>query len=391
MSMKTLTLKRGEDRRLRRGHQWVFSNEISDNLSTFEIGEAVTVLDSQNRPVGSGTVNPHSLIAVRLHSNRSNQPLDKLYLKRRIRTAIKLRTMLGYGDVARLVHGEGDRLPGLIVDQYGDVLVIQLNSAGMDARSEEVRHVLWSLLKPSCIIEANESNFRQLEGLEQKRVIHGDLGDDIYWYKQNGLDWPLDFREGQKTGSYLDQVESRLAMASLSEGCEVLDAYSYTGGFGMLAAAAGAKEVVLADRSARALEVATEAFERNKLPKPETIEIELLDSSVDAKTFGRQFDRVIADPPPLVKSKAKKAEGLKKTGNVFAQACSWTKPQGLAALFSCSHNASLQDVDDAVARAEYRIHKKLRRLARFDAGADHPVSVGHSETDYLHGVLVEVG
>ncbi len=391
MSLPVLHLKPGRQRRSRRGHLWIYSNEVADDLGAFEGGQSVTVLDERGKPIGSGTVNPHTLIAVRLHSKRADQELDKPFLTRRIGTALRLREQLSLGQVARLVHAEGDGLPGLIVDRYGDVLAVQHGSVGMDRRKEVILEVLDELLAPRSVLLMDDAPSRELEGLPLGRAYAGEEPDEVIWYTQQELEWPLDWLHGQKTGDYLDQSHNRIRLARFAPGLEVLDAFSYTGGFGMIAAAHGAKRVALADRSERALALAKEAFARNDLPPPELVHRDLLRQAVPFADLAGVFDLVLLDPPPLIKNKGKKKEGLRRFQQLVEDAMTGVRPEGLLALFSCSHHMGREDLLEQIRRAERRVRRPLRLLEEYSAGPDHPIALSHSETEYLHGTLHAVG
>lgn len=386
--MKSVRLKPGEERRIRRGHLWVYSNEIADDLLTFVPGEAVTVLDGHGHPLGSGTVNPHSLIAVRLHSRVAGEEPDSAFFERRIGTAWHLRERLGLGNVCRVVHGEGDGLPGLVVDRFNDVLIVQHTSVGMDQRRELILEALDKLFSPTCVLAVDDSPVRELEGLPLQRSMAGELESDVHWVELDGLQIPVDLAEGQKTGGYLDQVFSARWVASYAEGLSVLDGFSYTGGFGLRAAARGASSITLADRSERALELAREAFKRNGFEEPRTVKAELLNRQQDPFA-GESFDLVVCDPPPLVRSKKKLAEGMKAYEMLFSAALGWTKPEGLAAFFSCSHAVRSEDLKEILRRSERRASRRLIQLASLSAGPDHPIAVSHPETEYLHGLLLQ--
>ncbi|MBD3165154.1 methyltransferase domain-containing protein [bacterium] len=389
--MRRLTLKPGEERRLRRGHLWIFDNEVKGLPGDLEPGEAVTVVDSNGKLLGSGTVNPRSRIVCRLYSRRGDQALDVAYFKRRFRSCQTLRERLGFTDVYRLVHAEADGLPGLVIDRFGSFFTVQHNAAGMDRRKELVLQALDEVFQPRTVLSMDDNPSRALEGLPSEVAWAGEEPPEIAWYEQDGLQWPIDLSEGQKTGAYLDQVFNRREMARYCRGARVLDAFSYTGGFGALAAKYGAKEVVLADRSERALELAKEMFARNGLPEPRFEQADLLHNAPKAKALGGPFDMVVSDPPPLIPNKGSKRDGLKKYLGVFTDAMRWTGPEGLTAVFSCSHHAGRDDILEQVKRAGRRAQKRLRRLAIYGASPDHPVAVGHPETEYLHGILVEVG
>lgn len=389
--MRKLSLKRGEDRRVRRGHYWIFANEIAEPLKQYIPGESVSVVDNVGRPVGSGTVNPHSLIAVRLHSKRADEPLDEGFIERKLTAAWNTRKRLGYTDVCRICHGEPDGLPGLIIDRYGDFFSVQHNCVGVDRMRDHILEILDKMFSPKAVLAADDSPARELEHLPLERGIAGEVDADIVWYRQDNLDWPLDLGEGQKTGSYLDQVEARRQISKYAKDARVLDGFSYTGGFGMLAAKHGASEILLSDRSEHALEIAKEAFKRNNLLEPQTLKVDLLHDEITAKDLGGQFDLTILDPPPLVKNKNRLAEGLRRYETLFMNGCLWTKPEGLAAYFSCSHHVSRENLLESVRRAERRSKRRVKRLGIMTAGPDHPVSIDHPESEYLHGFLLQIG
>lgn len=388
--MRTIRVKQGEERRLRRGHYWIYANEIVDDLKSFSPGEDVTVLDYKKAPLGSGTINPHSLITVRLHSRKAEQELNSEFLFRKINSAWNLRQQLGYKDVARVVHGEGDGLPGLIIDRFGDIAAIQLNTFGMDSRLEQVRESIKEVFPSAKQVFMTNSPARQREGLKLETIIPDELNKGTVYYNQDELEWPVILAEGQKTGTYLDQVNSRREIASVSKNAKVLDTFCYTGGFGMLAAARGAKQVTLIDRSEKALDVAGEAFKRNKLAQPSYFTTDLLRDEISSSEIGGPFDIVICDPPPMVKNRSRKAEGMRKMVDLFSNAISWLGDNGLIALFSCSHHIQMQDFDEIIKRSARKSRRSLRRLTRLQAGADHPVAIAHPETEYLHGALYDV-
>ena len=388
--MKTLTLKPGEDRRIRRGHLWIFSNEIADSLKNYTPGENVTILDARGKPVGSGIVNPNGLIACRLYCRKGGVELNLEVIRQLIDHAWQRRVRMGYGKVCRVVHGEADSLPGVVIDRYQDVFVIQLNSIGFALRSPLVIEALGSLFQVKTIIEANDSPARKLEGLPLSREYHGEKPVEVLWYKDNELLFPVDLLAGQKTGAYLDQTESRRLLASLCRTGRLLDAFCYTGAFGLIAAASGAAEVVLADSSERALYLATESFKRNNLRKPRCEKVDLLHSDITVSDLGGVFDFIICDPPPLIRNRNHLAEGRKKYVEVFAQALHWLKSSGLIMLFSCSYHLSREDFLEQVARAQNKCKCTVQRLRLLQASPDHPVLVGHPETEYLHGGLFEV-
>ena len=273
--METVFLKKGEDRRLRVGHLWVFSNEIDTKrspLSSFTPGQSVLVADSGGRMLGSGYINPASLIAVRMVSRRTDEVLDADLIRRRLSDALVLRQRMFNRPFYRLCHGEGDFLPGLIVDRHGDHVVCQITTAGMDAHTDELTAVLDDLLHPASILIDNDVASRSLEGLERfQRSALGEVPEETD-VEENGMTYAIPLRGGQKTGWFYDQRMNRAAVVPFVEsmpGCHVLDAFCYAGGFGALAARHGAGKVSFMDASAHALSYAR----RNAEPFGTDVEI----------------------------------------------------------------------------------------------------------------------
>ncbi|MBZ0264781.1 class I SAM-dependent rRNA methyltransferase [bacterium] len=387
---KTVRLKNKHDHRIRNGHLWVFSNEIADSLQDFEPGETVTIVDSREKPLGSGMINPHSLIAIRLISRKAGTSIDQKWLNAKIKLAAEKRERWGFNKVYRLVHAESDGLPGLIIDRFEDVFVVQHNSAGMDKHAAEINQSLLKLFKAKTILYSNSSSVRKLEGLPESESIHGVPPPEIFWYENEGIWFPVDMKEGQKTRAYLDQAQNQFIVGELCNGKSVADLFSYTGNFGLVAAKHGASKVVLADRSTRALDIANEAFEKNKLPAPELFTGDLLKEKTSAKDAGGPFDVVISDPPPLIQNRAHLKAGTRKYEAVFSQAFEWLKPAGIAALFSCSHLATRDILQSTIIKAKNNAKCKVLLLNMLGAAYDHPVLPTHPETEYLHGAILEV-
>ncbi len=387
--MRTLTLKEGEERRIRRGHLWIYRDETVEKPGEYEPGETVTVLDFRKNPVGSAYVNPKSVIFGRLYSGHANQDLSLDFFTDRFKECKKRRKSLGIRKIGRMVHGEADFLPGLIVDRFDEILTVQHNTAGMNRQKETILEALDTVFSPRSVLSMDDTPSRSLEGLACERSFAGDELPEILWYEQDGLWWPLDL-EGQKTGAYLDQVANRRLVTSYCSGKTVLDSFCYTGSFGMLAAKQGAKEVTLVDSSERALSIAEEAFERNKLLKPTIIKMNLLKLRTSPPEFKRAYDLVICDPPPLIRNRSRKKEGLQKYKGLFSLALEWVKSSGQLSLFSCSHHIQQADLVEQVKRASRSSSRRLLQLASMNASPDHPVLLTHQETEYLHGILLEV-
>ncbi len=305
-------LKQREDKRLRAGHLWVFSNEILDVDGTVEPGDAVHVIDASGRLVGTGYINPHSLIAVRLVS-RSSVEISGDFLARRISDALAYRERIMPGERAcRVVYGEADLLPGLIVDRYGDCVVVQSLTAGIERRLDLVLEAVTTVLAPRTIVLRNDSGMREYEGLAlEKRVVTGELSGPVE-IVQDGHTFLVDVLDGQKTGFYLDQRENRRETSRLAKDVDVLDCCSYSGAWSVYAAAAGATNVTLVDSSGPALDLAHRNWDLNKI---ET-DAELRDADVfrtlhEFDRSGRQFGLVLLDPPSFSRSRKHVREALK--------------------------------------------------------------------------------
>lgn len=306
--MKTLWLKKGEDRRIRAGHLWIFSNEIDSArspLPDFGPGENATLRDARGAVLGSVFVNPHSLICARLYSRKADLPLDADLLRQRLQSALGLRQRLYNQPWYRLCHGEGDLLPGLVMDRFGDHLTVQVGTWGMEARKEELREVLGELLQPRSILWDNDIAARSLEGLSRENESEGPV-PDVLDVPENGCIFRAPLQGGQKTGWFYDQRRNRREAARYAAGADVLDIFCYAGGFGGTAAAAGARSVTFLDASPQALALATENAARNapELARAKAIEGlcgDAFERLADLDAQGRRFSLICLDPPAFIK------------------------------------------------------------------------------------------
>lgn len=387
--MRSIKLRKGEDRRIRRGHLWIYSNEIADEVKKYEAGESVSVLDYQGKPVGSGFVNPHSLIAVRMYSSSVGKDLDLPFLVNRFERALSFRRSYGYKNVMRLINGEGDLLPGLIIDLFDTIAVIQHNSQGFHVRRDLVLAALNEVIKPKTIIIADDSPARLQEGLEQERFYYGDDPPEIHWYELDGLLHPLDLEQGQKTGTYLDQAHNHRLISDYAKDKNVVDGFSYTGGFGLYAARAGAHSVTLIDSSQKALDLAGESFSRNSLPAPQLLKADLLHDDSAFTGISDNTNLIILDPPPLVKNKKSLKAGLKLYESLASKGLERISQDGLLAFFSCSHHVERAELAERLARAGTKSRRRLKQLCELSASPDHPLLLSHRESNYLNGFLVQ--
>jgi 23S rRNA (cytosine1962-C5)-methyltransferase len=385
MSRKTIILPKG--RRARIGSPWVFSNEIRMDEAAKAIapGSIVNVRGEDGREFGTGYFNPKSLIAVRLLDDACDITIDRDFFSARIGRALGLRGALYDKPFYRLVHAEGDGLPGLVIDRFDDVVTVQIGTAGMEKQIDTIVAALEARLKPKTIILRNDAPSRALEGLEAYvRAAKGE-GARI-GLEENGCRYLADLAQGQKTGWYYDQRDNRAFIAALAKGKSVLDAYSYTGGFGLLAAKAGAKEVVCLDSSAPALALAEESARANgvKIQPVKADVFEELERLVGAE---EKFDIVIADPPPFVKSKKDLEPGAKAYRKLAKLAAQATAEGGFLLVASCSHNIPPERFAEECAAGIARTGRSARLIRQAGAGPDHPVHPLLPESAYLKALV----
>ena len=388
--MDTLFLKKGEDRRIRLGHLWVFSNEVDSTrspLASFAPGQSVNLADSGGRPLGTAYVNPLSLIAARIVSRRQDDPLGPDLLRRRLKDAMAIRTKLFSRPYWRLCHGEGDFLPGLVADRHGDHLVCQITTAGMEAHADEMLNVLVDMLRPRSILLDNDTAARDLEGMPRyKKPAMNNVPDEAE-VEENGMRYAIPLCSGQKTGWFYDQRQNRAALARLADpGCSVLDAFCYAGGFGSLAAKNGAGSVTFLDASAHALSYA----QRNAAPycdHVETLQGDALHILAELRRQGRVFSIVCLDPPAFIKRKKDTRQGMEAYARINELGLDLVAAGGYFMTCSCSHHLAEDDLRAIAARAAAKKKRFARLLARGFQGADHPVHPSMPETAYLKTFL----
>lgn len=383
-----LTLRPGHGRRLRVGAPWVYSNEVMPQR--LEPGTLVRLEGDGGLRFGVAMYNPHSLIAARLLDRDPDAAIDTDWFRARLRDAIALRARVCDSDFHRLVHAEADFLPGLIVDRFGDVAVVQANTAGMDRLLGEIRDALLAELAPRAIVARNDSGARRLEGLEETvSLLHGEAGSVTV--EEAGLRFPVDPLAGQKTGWFFDQRPNRDLVAGLASGARVLDVFCHTGGFGLRAAAAGAAAVVLVDSSAPALAQAEAAAALNGLsPRVGTSRGDAFEIMAALAASGDRFDIVVCDPPAFARSRKDADAGLRAYARMGRLAAALVSPGGFLFAASCSHHAPLELWAARIADGLFRARRAGRILATTGAGADHPVHPALPETAYLKAQLIQL-
>ena len=387
-----LRLKPRQDRRLKAGHPWAFSNEIAitPEHRTWPAGAPVRIEGDGGWRYGTFMFNPHSLIAARLLDRDPDAAIDAAWVRARIADAVAFRARVAPGTQHRLVHAEADRLPGLVVDRFGEVAVVQANTAGMDRLLPEVVSALLDLLPLRAIVGRNDSAARLQEGLPQEvRLLHGT---DAWARAEEGrVRFPIDPLSGQKTGFFFDQRPNRDQVAFLAPGARVLDVFCHTGAFGLRAAAVGAAAVLLVDSSQPALDLALRAAEANGLDSRVSARRgDAFEAMAALAADGERFDIVVCDPPAFAKSRKDQEAGLRAYGRMTRLAAPLVQPGGFLFVASCSHHAPLDLFAAQVSSAVLRARREARIVHTGAAGPDHPVHPGLPESAYLKSLLLNL-
>jgi len=386
---KQIILKKHKEKRLLTGHQWIFSNEIQKTTNDIQAGEIVEILRSDEKFLGLGFYHPNSLIAVRFLT-KEKEPIDFRFFEKRISAALTLRKRI-YPDAEwfRLVHGESDFLPGLIIDKFNDYFAVQTFSYGMDRMQTLICDVLERLFHPKGIVERNESSLRTLDGLPQRSsILRGDVQPTIITDEQ--LQYKVDVLHGQKTGFYLDQRENRKLIRRFADNCRVLDCFCNEGGFALNAAIAGAREVIGIDESATAIRMAEENAHLNRLTTVCRFKVgNVFDQLEQLLSTQEQFDMIILDPPSFTKSKKNIPTAKKAYKDINTYALKLLGQGGILATSSCSHHIEETAFLDIVLESAQKAGKRLRMIEWRGAAPDHPVLLAMPETRYLKfGIFV---
>ena len=382
----------GAGKRLRAGAPWVFSNEILMKLEYRQLppGGLVRLQGDDGARLGVFMFNPHSLIAARLLDRDPDAAIDGGWVRARLAAAIALRDRVCDTPYHRLVHAEADFLPGLIIDRYDDVAVLQANAAGMDRLTPAIVDVLVDLLNPRAIIARNDFGARRQEGLDEKiSLLHGS--DPTAEVREGGVHFPIDPLSGQKTGWFFDQRASRDRLAALAAGVRVLDVFCHVGAFGLRCAAAGATAVTLVDSSAPALEHAEAAASHNGLSeRVSATRGDAFETMEALAKAGERFDIVVCDPPSFARSRKDAEAGLRAYGRMARMAAALVAPGGFLFVASCSHHAPLEAWAGQIAWGLHRARRAARILATTGAGPDHPVHPHLPESAYLKAQLLQL-
>jgi 23S rRNA (cytosine1962-C5)-methyltransferase len=389
----SVTLLAGRHRRAEAGHPWIFSNEVAMDAAAKALapGSLVTLRRADSSPLGIAMFNPHTLLAARLLDRDTARPIGRRFLAGRIGRALKLRERLFDMPFYRLVHAEADGLPGLVVDRFGAVIVVQSNAAGMARLEPAVLDSLGELLSPEAIVLRNDSPARGLEGLaSETRVARGSLDGPVAIH-ETGAVFRADLLAGQKTGWFFDQRDNRRFIASLARGSRVLDLYCYTGGFAVQAARGGAAAVLGVDRSDPALTLAIEAAELSGVgPMCSFRRGEAFAEAGGLAANGERFDIVIADPPAFAKSRKEVPAALRGYRKLARLAASVTAGGGILFIASCSFHVGAAEFAETVRRGLADAGRAGRILRVAGADADHPIHPALPETAYLKTLTLAV-
>jgi 23S rRNA (cytosine1962-C5)-methyltransferase len=389
--LPVLRLKRNEDRRLHAGHLWIFSNEVDTAqtpLPKFKPGEVVRVLAHNDRALGLAYVNPQSLIAARMLETWKLP--DTAWLAARIRTAMTLRDRLYPKPYYRLVYGESDGLPGLVVDRYGTSCVAQIGTAGMERLKPQIQEALSQVVKCDALLFKNDSTAREMEGLPSYVEAVKGAFDQPALVIEDGLEFQAPLAEGQKTGWFFDQAANRRALSKyVTAGGRVLDVFSYVGAWGIRAAHHGAREVTCVDSSAAALDLAAANAQRNRV-KLTTRKGDAFDVLEEFARQGARFDIVIVDPPAFAKRKKDLPKALAAYKRLNQLAIQVIAPEGILVSCSCSFHVSAEDLQDAIAKAARGADKHVQILEMGGQAPDHPVHPAIPETRYLKAYFCRI-
>jgi 23S rRNA (cytosine1962-C5)-methyltransferase len=387
-----IVLKKGREKSLRRRHPWIFSGAVEK--ASGKVGDTVEVRDSTGKALAVAAYSPKSQIRARVWTFDAAESIDAGFFRKRIEKALALREALPaakHTNALRLVNAESDGLPGLVVDRYADVLVAQFLAAGVERWRDTILDLLTEISGCEAIFERSDAEVRKLEGFETKvGFARGNRNASRCPIIEHGLNFRVDVEQGQKTGFFLDQRENRQRVRALAAGREVLDGFSYTGGFAIAALAGGAKRVQAIESSKDAIQVAQENLAANPL---DAAKIEFAQGDVFAKLRtlrdqNAKFDLVVLDPPKFAPSAAQVKNAARAYKDINLWALKLLTPGGLLATFSCSGGVSAELFQSIVAGAAVDASADAKIIERFGAAADHPVALEFPEGEYLKGLLV---
>jgi 23S rRNA (cytosine1962-C5)-methyltransferase len=391
ITLPRIILKRGREKPVLRGHPWVFSGAVAKVEGDFFPGDVGEVYSREGQFLGIGHLNPHSQIIFRLLTHKK-EPLEEHFFNEQISRAAVLREewFRGKTNAYRVINGEGDFLPGLIVDRYGEIFVIQCLTAGMDRIKGLLTPLIVNHFHPVSLFERSDVPIRKEEGLlEVSGLLFGQDVPEHIEIEEYGCHFRVNVKRGQKTGFYLDQRENRFSLKELSMGKRILDCFCYTGAFSIHAGLGGAKEVTLIDSSEEALNMAEEHFKINHL---DLVSRQLIrgDAFEILRSLEQDYDIIILDPPPFAKKKGHLLSASRGYKYLHLQAFRLLKREGLLFTFSCSHHVSWDLFQKIVFSAAVDAGRRVQLLGRRGHPIDHPINLYHPEGEYLKGMICRV-
>lgn len=388
--MVKVTLKKGEEKRIQMGHPWIFDNEVKSIEGAYESGDIVDVHDFKGGFLGRGYINRMSKILVRILT-RQQEEINREFFRKRITDAWNYRKLLVDTGSCRVIFGEADLLPALIVDKFGDYLSIQTLALGIEKHKATIVELLQEIIQPKGIYERNDVQIREKEGLEQQKGFLTEEFDTTVEINENGIRLMVDIANGQKTGYFLDQRENRAALAPLVKGGRVLDTFTHTGGFALHAAYYGAEEVTAVDISEHAIEYVNRNAELNGLQhKVKGVVANVFDYLKECQIKNEKFDVVILDPPAFCKTKSALEGAYRGYKEINLRGMKLVKPGGFLVTCSCSHYMT-PGLFEQMLQDAARDAKKVVRLVEYrNQAKDHPMLLGSNESLYLKCYILQV-
>ena len=396
MEHAIVTLKKGEGRTIKAGGAWIYDNEIANVVGSFDDGDVVLVHDFDGYPMGKGYINRHSKIRVRMLTRHQEQEIDDAFWKMRLQAAWDYRKATVDTSSCRIVFGEADFLPGLVIDKFSDVLVVESLALGIDRYKEQLVDLLKEILAADGITirgvyERSDAKERLKEGMERVKGFMGPEFDTNVEIVENGVHYMVDVKEGQKTGFFLDQKYNRLAIQKLCGGAKVLDCFTHTGSFALNAGIAGAKSVLGVDASELAVCQATENAALNGLGDTVHFQREdVFELLPELEKGGEKFDVVILDPPAFTKSRSSVKNAVKGYREINLRGMKLVKDGGYLATCSCSHFMTYELFTKTINQAAHNVHKRLRQVEFRTQAPDHPILWAADESYYLKFYIFQV-
>lgn len=396
MSEAIVTLKKGEGRMLKSGGLWIFDNEIASILGSFEDGDIVVVHDFDGYGLGKGFINRNSKIRVRMMTRNRHQEIDEAFLKIRVQEAWDYRKKVSDTGSCRVIFGEADFLPGLVVDKFSDVLVVQSLALGIDRLKDQIVELLKEVLaadgiKIRGVYERSDAKVRRQEGMELYKGFIGEAFDTNVEIEENGVRYMVDVKDGQKTGFFLDQKYNRKAIQHLCKDAKVLDCFTHTGSFALNAGYGGAKEVTGVDASELAVEQATLNSKLNGMEdRVKFICRDVFELLPELEEKGEKFDVVILDPPAFTKSRNSVKNAVKGYREINLRAMKLVRDGGFLATCSCSHFMTYELFTQTIHQAARNVHKRLRQVEYRTQAPDHPILWAAEESYYLKFYVFQV-